>query len=163
MKGLRVTPIQSKGDADIQARPAASEAMEGRQHGVDPKRFTGKGAARQERDAQNAVDKVHGEMADLIKLTHSVPGRLVQLCLHHRTKTTQKSLRWRDAVSGDHLPWDGMELRFAAFPAHVAKWYREVDQLARQLNEREKSARYVLKAAKRLSATARQLPAEGRR
>ncbi|MBW8831359.1 MAG: hypothetical protein JF606_18435 [Burkholderiales bacterium] len=137
--------------------------MDGRQHGVDPKRFTGKGAARQERDAQDEVDKVHAEMVDLIKLTHSIPGRLVQLCLHHRTKTTQKSLRWRDAVSGGHLPWDGMELRFAACGAHVAKWYREVDHLARQLNEREKSARYVLKATKRLSATAKQQPVEGRR
>jgi hypothetical protein len=125
------------------------------QQSVDAKAFKGRGAQRALLDARAAVDKVHAEMAELVKLTQAVPGKLVRLCIHRRQGTGQASLRWRAVgVDAVHLAWDEMEERFAAQGPQVAGWYRKVDRLARELNEREKRARAGLKSSQVLAQPA---------
>lgn len=142
-----------------------------RQHRVDVKAFTGRGtrgaavvnlevpAARGSRLLRNAlaeVERVHGQMIELARLTQEVVGRTVYLCLHRRPITQQLSLRWRrtDAASA-HVPWPQVPELFRRYAPEMSQWYLEVDRQARVLNQREKASRYALKQARREAAAAR--------
>ncbi len=119
------------------------------QQSADTKGFKGRGPMRRLRDALRDVDKVHQEMAQLVKLSTAVIGRTMYLCTHRRKVNDQVSLRWRESgITGGHMSWAEVEGVIAAYPKELLAWYREANRLVHELNEREKQARAVLRQAR---------------
>jgi hypothetical protein len=120
------------------------------QHGADVKPFTGRGAGRRQRQAQEDVDKLHAQMRQLADLTKTIKGRRIYLALHTRTATGQLSLRWRQVgfvEKTSHIPWRDLEQWLAPLDWALVQWYRSADASARDLNRREKEARAMLRSA----------------
>ena len=120
------------------------------QHGADAKPFTGRGAGRRQRQAQEAVDKIHAQMRQLAELTKTIKGRRLYLAVHTRSATGQTSLRWRQVGfvrKTSHIAWHDLERWLAPLDWTLAQWYRAADASARDLNRREKAARAALRAA----------------
>lgn len=117
------------------------------QQRVDPKAFTGRGGRAALVQAQRDVDKVHAAMNDLVRKTHDVPGRLMYLCIHSRSATGQKSLRWRESGEGGaHLSWAAAPQRAKPFGPAIAAWYSLATRNALALNSLEKQARAALRS-----------------
>ena len=120
------------------------------QHDADVKPFTGRGAGRRQRQAQETVDKIHAQMRQLADLTKTIKGRRLYLALHTRTATGQASLRWRQAgfvAKTSHIAWHDLEQWLAPLDWELAQWYRSANASARELNKREKEARAALREA----------------
>jgi hypothetical protein len=123
------------------------------QHGVDAKAFTGRGAARRLREAQEAVDNIRHDMQEIAAATNAVECKTFYLCVHRRDATQQHSLRWRaTGASASHLNLCEMPGLFDQCPFDAAQWYRKAHALALDLNAREIKARAELREAKRCAA-----------
>lgn len=146
--GTRGSPTGS-GVAPTLSTSSDGAAQEACQHCVDVKGFTGRGAARKLRKAQEDVDKVHGVMRQLADLTKSIKDRRVYLAVHNRGKTGQLSLRWRRAgVSNtSHVAWHQLNDYIRDLSPDLANWYTTVNEMALALNIQEKSNRSALREA----------------
>jgi hypothetical protein len=119
------------------------------QHRVDAKAFTGRGAHRRLREARQRVDSLHREMEQLARLSLTLPGRVMYLCVHRRTRTGQATLRWRQAGAlAPHLPWPQVSKLLLACPPALADWYRAMNAAVRRLNGAEKQARAAWRVAR---------------
>lgn len=177
VKGLAASVPAPAGIPDERGMQSNGQWSGSRQHRVDVKAFTGRGtrgaevvnlevpAARGSRLLRNAlaeVERVHGEMIELARLTHEVVGRTVYLCLHRRPVTQQLSLRWRRTDTAcAHVPWPLVPELLGRYAPEMSQWYLEADRRARTLNQREKASRYALKHARREAETARAMHAAG--
>jgi hypothetical protein len=125
------------------------ERQLGRQQSADTKGFKGRGALRRLRDALRAVDTVHHEMAELVKLSTEVVGRSMYLCTHRRALNEQVSLRWRaSGEAGGHLSWAEAQGLIQNYPRDLRTWYSEANRLVQELNTREKAVRAALRQAR---------------
>ena len=137
----------ARGEPSVAATP--STAGMSCQHRVDAKAFTGRGAQRRLREARQRVDSVHREMEQLARLSSTLPGRVMYLCMHRRTRTGQATLRWRQAGAlAPHLPWPEVGKLLLACPPALADWYRAMTAAVRRHNGAEKQARAAWRAAR---------------
>lgn len=102
-----------------------------------------------ERDVLDRMEAVHQAMARLADESRGIGGW--QFALAAVRQGNGRLMRWR-ARRTSYSPWARVEASLATLPWPLAQWYRQAQDLAVELNHRDRALRFELGVARRLAS-----------
>lgn len=146
LKGARERKRRSP-DVNVTAWAREAAADIECQERVDTKAFTGRGKHLALRQEVDRLERLEGQMRDLVAASRAVPGLQIAFMLHVRKESGYTFLRWRErGVSKRHLSFEDAAEVWANYSGDLRHWCEVASSQAKVLNDEHKQCREELRS-----------------